>query len=193
MIDFLEDHIWLESKEETYEKLEVQSISIDRSTFIKTSILESSFTNVHFADIAFQNCDLSNTKFIDCSFRNCKFYSCKLVGTQFINNHFTNIEIKDSVCKYMNLVDTKIKEFTCQTSDLSHSSFYHLTFKKVFFEDVNMPNMEIDETLLEGIDLSTCKITGLKTNPQCLKGLKINYVQAMELVTLLGVVVVVVE
>ena len=88
------------------------------------------------------------------------------------------------------MVDTKIKEFNCQDTDLNISSFFSLTLKKVYFDNVNMTNMEIEETLLAGIDLSTCTISGLKTTPSCIKGVKINFVQAMELVSLLGIIVV---
>lgn len=49
--------------------------------------------------------------------------------------------------------------------------------------------MEFIGTMMKGIDVSSCKIEGLAISPEGVRGMIVNEVQAIELVSILGIVI----
>ena len=105
----------------------------------------------------------------------------------FNNCRITKLNINNSVCKYINLVDLKTKELTIKDSDLTESSLFNIELNKTIFDNVNFTKSEIEEMSLKGIDLSTCKINNIKISPKALKGVIIDQFQALDLIRLLEV------
>ena len=81
----------------------------------------------------------------------------------------------------------KTKELTIEESDFSESSFYNVELPKCILEDTSFKESEFMHINLNGINFSTCDITGIKIEERSLKGIKVNQFQALELATLLGI------
>ncbi len=59
----------------------------------------------------------------------------------------------------------------------------------MLFDQVNLTSTEFQNTYLKGIDISTCMIRNTRFDIWSLKGALIDPFQAVDLITLLGVIV----
>jgi uncharacterized protein YjbI with pentapeptide repeats len=102
----------------------------------------------------------------------------------------TKVSINTSQSKYINIIDTKTKELTIKDSDFTESSFYNVELNKTIIENNKFKECEFMHMDLHGINFSTCDITGIRIEERCLKGIKVNQFQAIELAELLGIEIV---
>ena len=59
--------------------------------------------------------------------------------------------------------------------------------KKIELDKVDFTSTEFYKTSLNKIDFSTSIIDGIKITPDCLKGMQVNYLQALDLVKILEI------
>lgn len=190
---FIEDEEDIYGEEyikEDLSNLDIKNKTLSTITLDRCSLINSDYENTYFEKVIFNNCDLSNTKFINCNFREVKFNNCKLVGTNINNCHITKNEICNSLCKYINIVDTKTKELIIKENDFTESSFFNVEFIKVTLDKNNFKLSEFLETKLSGINFSTCNIEGIKLDSKGIKGIQVNQFQAIDLASLLGIEIV---
>ena len=102
----------------------------------------------------------------------------------------TKTKLDRSLCKYLNIVDTKTKELTIKESDFTESSFFNVELPKIILENNNFKSSEFMQTKLSGIDFSTCNIEGIKRDEKGIKGIMVNQFQAIDLARLLGIEIV---
>lgn len=57
------------------------------------------------------------------------------------------------------------------------------------FEDTNFGSSEFLNTVLKGIDFSSCNISDIGVSPNDVKGIVVNVEQALMLISLLGIIV----
>ena len=162
--------------------VEIRACKFSNIIFDKSEI---KFTNLE--DSIFINCDLSNINFIDTSFYRVKFINCKLVGTNFIDCDINNLIIEDSMCDLINIAGTKLKNIKLSNSNFKESTFMECIIKNAIITDINFNKSEILNTPLKDIDLSSNNLEGISTDLNSIKGMIINYYQAMDLIGLLGV------
>lgn len=168
-------------------------------------VIDTNFYGCSFTNIDFSSCDLKevyfeNCKFISCDFSLCtpsryalkydEFISCKLMGISFIEDHIEGCLFKETNMKYANFSDSKLDKVVFDDVNLEESSFISLKkLNKVVFNKCNLRLGDFYNTSLNGVDLTSCDITGIKTDLDSLKGLIVTPMQALDLSTILGIVI----
>ena len=84
---------------------------------------------------------------------------------------------------------TNLRETYFLNCKLSNSSIQEAVLKKVEFKYSNLIGAQLYRTDLNGMDFTTCDITGIVVMPQDLRGMIVDEYQAVELSKLLGIVV----
>ena len=82
---------------------------------------------------------------------------------------------------------TKFNNVKITTSDLTESRFLTNSLKSTIINDTKLTKSNIINTSLNKIDLSTDTIDGISIDPKDLSGAIINYNQAAQIVTILGI------
>ena len=100
-----------------------------------------------------------------------------------------NILIENSNVSYSSFALGTYKEVCFADDKMSNSIIQELHFKDVEFQNTNLIASQLIRTSLENIDLSTCDITGVAVTEECLKGLVVSELQALELSKLLGIMI----
>ena len=163
-------------KDYSTSNLEVFDATCNKAIFNNVSIINSRLEKTSFTDVEFSNCNFSNTTFDNCSFIRCEFNNCKLTGCNFIENVLFDIGFIDSNMGYANismsgsLQENKVKNINFKEADLTGTQFF--------------------KTSLNGIDLSNSNIDQIAVSLEDIRGAKINQMQAIDLMYLLGVKVV---
>jgi uncharacterized protein YjbI with pentapeptide repeats len=145
------------------------------------------FKKTSFVDCIFDHCDLSNLPLSGCLFFRVRFDNCKGTGsilrksklkfTEFIKCTFSLSDFSESHFEQVRFID----------SNFSESAFQELKQTSFITEKVDFTQADFYETALVGMDVSGCRLDGIRLSPQRLKGLTVDHDQAVALAVLLGV------
>ena len=163
------------------------NISFD-NCFIK-NINFSLYKDLYFdaIDCVFVNCDLSNLDLSSKSFHRTIIDNCKLVGIDLSNSSLIDIKMINSTSRYANYNKANIKNVIFEDNDFFESSFSNIKFGPISLDKNNFTRCEFINTKLEKIDFSSSNISGIMVSISDLKGIIVNYEQAIELTSLIGI------
>lgn len=181
-------------KEKGYQNEVLADMSGVRLEFLDIKFEKCRFENCDFSgsayyDTKFSQCDFSNCKFRDCYFKNTEFQDCKGDGSDFCRGTFVMATIEKGSYHYVNCGDTSWDSCRLSECDFHDSFFSEVKFKRTTFANVDFSKVDFFKTILKGVDLSDCTIDGITVSDTLneLKGVKINAMQAIEVVRLLGI------
>ena len=165
-------------------RLEFMDVKFEKCRFENCDFSGSSFYDTRFAQ-----CDFSNCKFRDCYFKNTQFQDCKGNGSDFCRGTFVMSTIEKGSYHYVNCGDSSWDSCRFLECDFREAFFSEVKFKRTTFGNVDFTKVDFFKTTLKGIDLSDCIIDGISVSDTLneLKGVKINAMQAIEVVRLLGI------
>lgn len=163
-------------------------IELTASSFNSCRFIESRFENSYFKAVEFIGCDLSAVRFSDSVFDTVKFIRCRLAGTVFSKSRFSSCVFEECTGKYTVYADTEFKD-----SIFSNCSMPEITLTgaelgvRVFMKDNNFSRGDFSHISFKALDLSSCDISGARLSLGKLKGLSINYEQALMITEMLGI------
>lgn len=189
---------WLETEEtvrgihfsrHTEEEINCSYKTITNCTFSHIQFDACKLKATYFTDVRFENCDLSNISFAESSLFRVEFISCKLMGTNLSESTLNHLFMKDCNAHYLNLSMSKINQARFSACDLRNSDINDCKLTSIAFTNCELIEAEFSHTPLKGIDLSDSHIEGIHVNLPDIRGAIVNTLQAMELTSLLGLVI----
>ena len=159
--------------------------------FKKCSFQGIRWKNAAFQNCVFVDCDLSNAHLSEAFLRRCRFVGCKMVGCDLSYAIFRDVTFEKSVMRFLNLSFGKWNGVCFTECDLSESSVMALQENRgLILEESTLRRTEFTETSLKDVDLTTNEIGGLLVSgARELKGAIVTEIQAIQLASLLGVIV----
>lgn len=150
------------------------------------------FEKSSFVDVIFRKCDFSNSVFKDCYFRRCEFLSCKGVGADLRSAVMKHVRLNDTNFQYANLNGIYLEQVLFEGTDLTEASMSEMKYKNWTASDTKFVGTNFFHTRLKDFDFSQCEIADLIVSEELeeLKGIRVNPVQALEIVKLLKITVV---
>lgn len=173
--------------EEELSNYQMLNLDFYKSKFDSINIIDSNFEKASFVNIEFLNCNFSNTTFENCSFIRCNFNNCKFTGTVFLKSRFDTIEFKESNFCYSNFSLSMMNNIKYKDSIMRNMYFEENKHKKLEIDNSDLTGANFFKTSLKDIDLSTNNISALVVGLDDIKGAKIDSMQALDLIGLLGV------
>lgn len=180
--------------------------SIVLNKHFKDIIFDEKIEGVSFEDCKFENCTFLkplikciffNTKFTKCEMSNiilnsanihtCLFEHCHMVGINYILCSIQFTKIINSHMKLSSHHDTLLKKCKIEDSNLSSSIYQGVRFFENELEQLDLRDSEFIHTKLDGVDISNCNIEGMLIDPNDIRGMIATEVQAIELISLLGI------
>ena len=167
----------------------IVGVSFDNCEFVncifKCPIKRSTFLNCKF-----YKCEMSNIIIERIGFHSCLFDNNHAVGTNYIDNMFKNTIFSNSHMKLSIFSGSTFKSVDIVETNISQSNISSCSFEsEVVFDQCDAIELEVLGSSLSGVDVSTSKIEGLVISPEGVKGLIVTEVQAIDLISLLGVVI----
>lgn len=189
---------WLKTEEtvrglhfnkQTEENIDCAYKSITNCIFSHAQFNDCKLKATHFTDVRFENCDLSNISFAESSLFRVEFVACKLVGTNLSETILNHLSLQDCNARYLNLSMSKINQARFSTCNLRNSDINDSKLASISFINCELIEAEFSHTPLRGIDLSDSHIEGIHVNLPDIKGAIVNTAQAMDLTSLLGLII----
>lgn len=151
----------------------------------------SSLRRASFVDVRFLNCDLSNCQLEEAYFNRCECISCKWVGAVLEGCTLRDVKAASVNLQYCNLDHSLFDHVLFENCDLGHAFLTQCRPKKLELEGCRMVQTSVHRTPLQGINLSSCELSGLVVSENFLelKGAVVRADQALELSRLLGIVI----
>ncbi len=161
------------------ENEDVEKLVLSKVTFNNVTMMDSSFYKVDITDVVFENCDLSNTSFKEGILFRVLFKDCKLMGLDLEEANLRNVTFENCKLDMSAFVDADLKPVLFENC-------YGAKLSKVKFNSCNIEDIDFTETVLTGIDISTCKFENINVDMKSLKGCIVSREQAIGFSTLLG-------
>lgn len=148
-----------------------------------------SMRSLDLADVIFDGCDLSNVNFSESGLRRVLFRHCRLVGTDCSLSSFQHVQMEGCRCTYLNLNGAVLKHVSLSACDFTDASVNDCRVSDLRLSENVFVHTEFLSTPLKDLDFSDSEMHGISVNPQSVSGMIVNASQAVELVSLLGIVV----
>lgn len=162
-------------------------IEIGNSSFTSCNFNKANFQGLDITNTIIKLSDLSNQQLTEHSYQQIIFDNCNLIGINFTDSYLENITFKNCNLSYSNFSNTNLKNIIFDNCNLKESTFSMVKWKSLNFENSDLTEVEFFQTSLQNLDLSTCLLQNIKVDITKLKGLQVNYEQALSLSLLLGI------
>ncbi len=176
-----------EFSENPSQTLNLRDITFDSCLFDHIDFSRIGMTGVSLIDCEFRSCDLSNRTFDGCQCRRVIFRDCRLVGISFIEASLKDVQIINSKCQLANLSQSHIGRLLFKDSDCRQIYLNNAETQHLQFERCDLERAEMCRCSLKGTDLSSSDISGMITDVESVRGLKVSRWQVSELVSLFGI------
>lgn len=168
-----------------------QNIEIRKSYFENMTFDHCNFEKASFVDVIFQVCDLSNSIFKGAYFERCQFIHCKGVGIDMSKTLLKHVGFEQSNLQYAYFEYAKLNDVEFNQVNLTEVSFSEVQFKNFVSHKSKFINNNFFKTMLDKIDFSDNDFINpiVSNNYSELKGIVLNSIQAVDLVSLFGIII----
>ena len=180
-----------------YEDEEIDAFSFERMEFSRVHFTRCKFQRCVFAragfyDCIFEDCDISYSVFSDSYWRRCTLNAVKGVNADLHVAILRETVLNDCSLRCLNLTGAKLESVTFNRCMLMDSFFNELKTKQLKLNDCDLTRVDFFKTPLKGLDLSTCRISGIALSDDLheIAGAKISSAQAVDIAVMLGVKIV---
>ncbi len=166
-----------------------ESVCFESVHLRNIKLREARFERIEISDAHFENCDLAN---IDCRegvLHRVELIECRLTGCRFVETYLQDIVFQNCNGELAQFQFSTFQAGRFEHCNLREANFQGADLRGVSFIDCDLRNAEMSHAQLEKTDLSSSKIDGLHVNPEALKGLIADPIQAAYFSGLLGITV----
>ena len=137
------------------------------------------------------DCDFSNSNLSDTYFKCCSFHKCKAVGADFYGSRINHVTFFECNFCETGFDATHISFVKMENADFTDAGFSKSRFANLEINQVCFRKASFFKTSLKNVDFSTCNIEEITISDTMeeLRGIKVNMIQAVDLVKRLGIVV----
>ncbi len=183
---------------------EYANLSLSGSNLTEPKVIRPSFEHIwfrrvifgpsqhakpRFVDCRIEGCDLSGAAWDLARFRRIEFLGCRLIGAQFLNAEMEDVVFKD--CNLGQAVFTlaRFKAARFENCLLTQATFESADCSNVIFADCDLTQADLRQAKLSAADLRGSRLGGVQVGALELKGAIIDSAQAIQIASLIGLVV----
>ena len=141
-------------------------------------------------DVVFERCELSGLRLMESTLQRVRFVNCKFSGANLAGASLQDALFQNCTADGLMLPESRLKNVVFEDCNLQEASFSALGKKSSFcFERCDLRAVDFFRTSLNGIDLTSCEIDGIRLEGPEVRGAIVTALQACDLAKLLGVVI----
>lgn len=167
----------------------VKNVIFEESLLQRITLTGARLPKLRLRDVRLENCDISAAFLERCRLRRVEFVNCRLLGVQMLAAQLDDVLFKECNLEGAVFASAEVKSLR----------FEKCMLKNATFEDADMDGVTIDQCDLSYADLRNVKtknadlrgsiLGGMQIDAQTVKGIVISPEQAIQMVSLLGVIV----
>lgn len=164
-----------------------ETSQIDTIYFNQCTFESVDFTKIHALDIVFKGCDLSNCVFNDASINRVQFLDCRMIGATFSDLKLKHVQFSNCQLKMSQFLNCNLDHVLFNDNQMAETYISFSKQKSIEIVRCSLDSLEVVETSLNNVDLSTNEIEQLIIQPTDLKGATVSEFQAYDILPLFGV------
>jgi len=153
------------------------------------SFANATFHEVEFVDVIFETCDFSNVQLEHAVFHRCEIRGSKLTGANLANSKLSHTLFQACDGRYVNFSFAELKIVDFLECHLPDADLYECVGTGFRFDKCQIDNINLAETDLDGVDLSTSTYDRLEVTLTKVAGCIVSREQAMGFARMLGLTV----
>lgn len=174
-------------KNVTFEE-EIQNISFDNCVFEGCKFL-ANLNKCVFFNVRFTKCDFSNIIILLSGIHSSLFITCNMIGTNICDSKIKKCELKDNNMRYAMMSSVTLDNTKLIENNMVDGRFDQVMISNIELVKNDFSRMEIIRTPMNGVDVTSSKIDELRISSDMVNGMIVNEVQAIELVSILGIII----
>lgn len=171
----------------TFEE-EIHNVSFDNCVF-ENCHFAGNLDRCVFFNSRFTKCEMSNIIVMFSGIHSCLFNNSNMVGINICDSKIGKTLFRDNNMRYLTVSSTNFEKSTLRDNNMVEGRLDQVLFNVVALEKNDFTKMEFIGTMMKGIDVSSCKIDGISIAPECVRGMIVDEVQAIELISILGIII----
>lgn len=167
---------------------ELNNISFDNCVFEGCKFL-GNLNKCVFFNVRFTKCEISNIIIMFSGIHSCLFNLCNMIGVNICDSKINKSELRENNMRYASMSSTSLDKTKMNDNNIVDGRLDQVSFGEMVLEKNDFSRMEIIGTLMKDVDISSCKIEEISVSPEMVRGMIVNEVQAIELVSILGIII----
>lgn len=164
-------------------------VTFEQVSFRQVTFTGSRLVSSRLSDCRLERCDLSIADWEKLRLKRIEFLGCRLIGAKLIELNAEDVLFKECGAEHANFALAAFKSVRFEKCDLRQASFISADLSGVVFHDCDLSNADFSAAHLTGTDFRTSLINGIRVGVKELRGAIIAPIQAVQVVTLLGLTV----
>ncbi|MBT3315359.1 MAG: pentapeptide repeat-containing protein [Anaerolineae bacterium] len=166
-----------------------KNVIIEESLLQRVSLTGAKLPKLRLRDVRLEGCDISVAFLENCRMRRVEFISCRLLGVQMLSAEMDDVLFKECNLEGAVFASTKAKHLHFQKCILSNATFEGADLENVTFDRCDLSQSDFRNVKFQDADLRGSILNGMQIDAKAVKGIVISSEQAIQMVSLLGVVV----
>lgn len=179
----------IEINDAEFRDMDLRRLITYNSVIKNSNLSNNEFDGADLTETRFVNCDFSNTIFNNASVHNVEFVNCKMIGVSFDESRIKNVKFYESLLNLSGISESKLENVLFEETRMISSDFFNNKFKNIGFENCELTESRFIDTSLAGVDISSSHFESLSIKREDLEGCIVSSMQAVQMATLLGLVV----
>ncbi len=164
-------------------------ILFDQVSLRQVVLTQSHFAGLRIFDSRLEGCELSGVQWEASRFRRVELRGCRLLGADLSQASFEDVLFYDCKGERAIFLSAAFKAVRFEKCDFREASFEGADLTGAIFAECNLRKADLRGAKLAGADLRTSIIDGMQVGIKELQGAIIDPLQAVQVVSLLGLVV----
>ena len=165
------------------------ALSFAGCAFQRCSFVDWDPAHVHFTDCLLEHCDLSGLKLDRASFHRVRFQSCRLTGLEWQRSSLTDVTLDGCGADYLILSQCQVSRVRWKDCRMQESLWQEVRARQLSFEHCDLCSAQVREMPMDGLDMTSCTLSGMQIDPRDLRGMRVTALQALEFCAMLGLLV----
>jgi uncharacterized protein YjbI with pentapeptide repeats len=164
-------------------------VLFEQVRFRRVILNQTQLVKVRVFDARFEACDLSAADWEKAGLRRVEFVDCRLLGIQLPEAQLDDVLFKDCNAEEAVFVSAAFRAARFDQCNLRRASFEEADLTGVVFRQCDLTEANLCGAKLNGADLRGSNINGVRVGARELQGAIIDSTQAIQVTSLLGLVV----
>ena len=172
-----------------FSELNAPNLDFEKVVCRRVIFLRTQLKSMRILDCQIERCDLSGANLEKARFRRVELSGCRLLGTNFMEGRFDDLRLSDCNAEGVNFVMATFKAARFEKCVLRGATFEGADLSGVVFQQCDLSGADLRNAKLKDTDFRSSTIDGLKIGIKELQGAIIAPLQAIQVVSLLGILV----
>ena len=169
--------------------ISAKNVLFEECLFRRVTLTSAKLPKLHLRDVRLEGCDLSAASLEKARLRRGEFSNCRLIGVQMLSAEMDDVLFKECNLEGAVFVGVQGKHIRFEDCQLKNATFESADLEKITFTRCDLSHADFRNVKFKAADLRSSIIDGIVIDPKSAVGLIISPMQAIQVVTLLGVVV----